>query len=297
MQRSLSTIVLAVFSLLPLPAVAQDPYLGQKVFWKDGAQAKVGTTVVDLAKIPFPARVGKVEGDWLWLGRAWVRKRDVRFMDEALTYFTEEIRRNPGSARAWDGRGSVWDTKGEYDNAVKDYTEAIRLDPASAMAYNNRGWAWQNKQEYDNAIKDYTEAIRLNPVDAKSHNNRGKAWFAKQEYDNAVKDFSEAIRLDPVDAEVYNNIAWLRATCPNVKYLDGAEAVDMATKANELTAWTDLDCLDTLAAAYAECGDFAKAVEWQQKAIDMALEDDVKADFRGRLELYQAGKPYREERK
>ena len=52
--------------------------------------------------------------------------------------------------------------------------------------------------------------------------------------------------------------------------------------------------LDTLAAAYAEAGEFGKAVEWQQKAVAMAPEN-VKPDFRARLELYEAGKPYRQE--
>jgi len=62
----------------------------------------------------------------------------------------------------------------------------------------------------------------------------------------------------------------------------------------ELTDWNDADYLDTLAAAYAESGQFDKAVESQEKAIELAP-DDEKADFETRLKLYQEGKPYREE--
>jgi hypothetical protein len=40
-----------------------------------------------------------------------------------------------------------------------------------------------------------------------------------------------------------------------------------------------------------EAGDFDKAVEWQQKAIDLATADQ-KADFETRLKLYQDKKPY-----
>ena len=67
-----------------------------------------------------------------------------------------------------------------------------------------------------------------------------------------------------------------------------------ATKACELTDWKGPNSLGTLAAAYAEAGQFDKAVEWQQKATDLAPESE-KADYGSRLKLYQEGKPYREE--
>jgi tetratricopeptide (TPR) repeat protein len=63
-----------------------------------------------------------------------------------------------------------------------------------------------------------------------------------------------------------------------------------------LRDWKDFAILDTIAAAYAEAGKFDKAVEWQEKAIKLAP-DDQKEDFGTRLKLYQEGKPYREEPK
>ena len=53
----------------------------------------------------------------------------------------------------------------------------------------------------------------------------------------------------------------------------------------------------TLAAPYAECGDFQEAVQWQKKAIELYSNGD-KEDLekaQERLKLYEAGKPYREE--
>ncbi len=70
-------------------------------------------------------------------------------------------------------------------------------------------------------------------------------------------------------------------------------AIEYATKACVLTNWKECDYIQTLAAAYAENGQFDKAVEWQQKACDIAPGQN-RQDLQSRLDLYKSGKPYRE---
>jgi len=60
-----------------------------------------------------------------------------------------------------------------------------------------------------------------------------------------------------------------------------------------LSAWQDGNLIDTLAAASAEAGQFKETIRWQEKAINLVPEKD-QANYRTRLELYKAGKPYRE---
>jgi hypothetical protein len=62
-----------------------------------------------------------------------------------------------------------------------------------------------------------------------------------------------------------------------------------------MTDWQDAACLDTLAAAYAECGKFEDASRWQQRALVLADAEDRSA-FRDRLALYETGRPYRDEK-
>ena len=96
-------------------------------------------------------------------------------------------------------------------------------------------------------------------------------------------------------ATAYNNKAWLLATAPSSRDRNGKEAVQAALKAVQLD--DDADNRDTLAAAYAEAGQFSNAIAGAEKAIEMARaegRDDI-ADFESRLELYRQQKPYHQE--
>lgn len=211
--------------------------------------------------------------------------------DKAIAEFTETIRLDPHYADAYRNRGDGWRLKAEHQKAIDDYSEAIRLDSGFSIAFFNRGWTWIAMAEYDNAIDDYTEAIRLNSANGDAYCNRGLAWSQKHEYRNAIADYTEAIRLNPDHYHALASLAWIMAVCVKEEYRDGEQAVEYAIKACELTEWKNAGSIDTLAAAYAEKGDFDKAVEWQEKAIDLSPDND---GFRSRLELYESGMPYRE---
>jgi tetratricopeptide (TPR) repeat protein len=227
-------------------------------------------------------------------GSAWF---DNTEFDKAIADYTEAIRLGPKDADKYIKRGNAWGEKGEYDKAITDFSEAIRLDPKCALAYHHRGLSWGYKEMYDNAIADFNEAIRLDPKSGGWYYDRGIAWLNKTEYAKAIADFSEAIRLDPADTRAYNGRAWIWATCPDAKFRDGKRAVASATKACELADWKNGHNLGTLAAAYAEAGDFDSAVKWQTKALEHYPKDDASTRELGSklLKLYQEKRPYRDQ--
>jgi hypothetical protein len=88
----------------------------------------------------------------------------------------------------------------------------------------------------------------------------------------------ELIRRYPDLIEAHERRAWILATCPDSRLRDGKLAVAEATRAAELTNAQEEgaviigeELFATLAAAYAEAGDFASAVRWEQRQ----LEEDV----------------------
>ncbi|MFI5456325.1 MAG: tetratricopeptide repeat protein [Isosphaerales bacterium] len=303
-RPAVSIVVLGLMAVAPASSHARQPagggWIGKRVVQKYSSfQLKIENQVIDPKDWIATYRVEQVNRPWLWLHagelNGWAPADQVVPVEQAIAFFADYIRSNPGDSFGYTMRAMIWtEEKKELDIALGDYNEAIRLNPTKVAVYGNRGNGWYAKKEYDKAIADYNEAIRLDPTEAALYNNRGNAWYAKKEYDKAIADYNEAIRLDPKYTRVYNSRAWLWATCPDAKYRDGKNAVESATNACELSAWKVPYMIGTLSAAHAEAGDFESAVKWQSKAIELLTDEKEKEDYRSRLKLYQEKRPYRD---
>jgi hypothetical protein len=171
---------------------------------------------------------------------------------------------------------------------VKEYLDEVRplLNPATAEDYCHRGRHYLRKLRVAAAIEDFNTAIKADPNSALAYHGRGQAHNRGKAFDKAAADFKRAIKLDPQFAEAHGSLGWLLATCPKAECRDGAQAVEVARKACELSGWTDANHLDTLAAAFAEVGQLDKAVETETRAVQLATGKKQQA-FRLRLESYR----------
>jgi tetratricopeptide (TPR) repeat protein len=165
-------------------------------------------------------------------------------------------------------------------------------DANDASPWHNRGVAYLSLKNYRNAILDFTAALRRKK-DAQTQMFRGIAFSELGEYERALLDLEDALRAAPKDAEAHNSLAWTLATAGVPGFRDGKRAIALARKACELTQWRDPGLLDTLAAAYAEAGDFAEAVRWQEKALAMGEFAKDHPDALERLALYKKKRPWR----
>ncbi len=257
-------------------------------------------------------RLNPSEGAWfVSRGLLWKGKIDY---DKAIVDYSEAIRLNPKNGVAYDNRGTSWDAKQEYNKAISDYTDALKFTDSNlqvgilgeseitgsdsdtmvnsrAFTLNRRGGLWSKIGDYGKALADIEEAIRLDPRYDRPYINRHLIWEMQGAWDKVLADCESITEKGTQTGALLNSFAWFLSTCPNEKYRNGARAVELATKACEITNWHDANDLGTLAATYAEVGDYEKAVEMQKKAIALAPNDEAE---NMRLALYQSNQPYRQ---
>jgi tetratricopeptide (TPR) repeat protein len=230
-----------------------------------------------------------------WRGSAYFGYGDFKL---AINDFTKVIQLEPANARAYASRGSCYRAMREFDRAIDDLTQSLRLGPTNASAYKIRAACFASKGETGKEIADWDQALRLDPKDATALAMRGYAFFLTNQFEKAVSDYQRAIDLEPANSLPHNYLAWLRATCPAKVMRNGQEAIEHATKACELTVWRRTEYIDTLAAAFAEAGDFEKATKYQKQALEKAARGETahKA-MEARLLLYERGQPFHDGQK
>jgi tetratricopeptide (TPR) repeat protein len=184
---------------------------------------------------------------------------------------------------------------GELDKALADYTFITERHPELAVVYAMRAKVYTAMNRHPASLADCDEAIRLDPTSLDNLFVRAVCRNKAGDFAGARDDFVELARLKPEDYARLNDFALLLAICPRDDIRNGVQAVEIAQKCCELTAWKNPSILDTLAVAYAEAGQFDEAIRWQKAAVE---HPDFPAKYadeaRQRLRLFAEGKPWRE---
>jgi protein O-mannosyl-transferase len=218
-------------------------------------------------------------------------------LDEAILHFQKAVALQPGSAKAEEGLGMALFRKGEVDGAMVHFQQALRIQPDLAEANNNLGAALIQKGQVNEAIACYRKAVQLAPLNAEFQNNLGYALFLEGDMREAVAHYQKSLEIRPKNAITCKNLAWILATCPEATVRNGAQAVALAERAVLLSGGSDPLFIGTLAAAYAEAGQFPEAVKTAQHAQQLAATQNNRLlvnALQAQIRLYQAGTPFRE---
>jgi tetratricopeptide (TPR) repeat protein len=193
--------------------------------------------------------------------------------------------------------GDILLAGGKTNQAVEKYQSALRLDHSSIMARLGLGRAYLAEHHVADAAAEFNAVLHDQPRNFEAHRWLAHTFQIQGKAAEAVAEFHASLNLQPNQPDTLNDLAWLLATDPHAEIRHGAEAVQLATRACALTLEQEPRLLGTLAAAYAETGDFDKAVAAGQKAHDIALAQGRKALAETNLQLltlYRAHKPFRE---
>jgi tetratricopeptide (TPR) repeat protein len=260
---------------------------------KEGQEAQAAENDAK-AMAEFQAAVGANPKYWKGHHNRGVSYALQRKFDEAVADFGRVVELRPQYANAWFNRGEIYFELGRYEEALSDYTQVLQLTPDDYDAHVRRGHTYFHLRRFREALADYDRAARLDPGKVEAVVNRGDANRNLGKWRQAAEDYQKAVGLDARSGRAYQSVAWLMATCPEEKYRKGDLAVQAAERAVTLDGAEDFKYLDTLAAAYANAGDFDKAQATIAEAIKIAPKEHRDALTR-RLDLYKAEKPYREQ--
>ncbi|MBB02073.1 MAG: hypothetical protein CMJ47_05450 [Planctomyces sp.] len=227
-------------------------------------------------------------GVWNSLGLALQRDEQLQ---PALRAFSEAIRLSPDSPMGYENRAGLLALMGDHKASLSDSNRALAIDPHRAGAYSNRGVTWEALGEPKKALADFTRALEEDPAHFDARANRALLNVAEKNWWAAATDYEQLRKYAPSSPDLANDYAWLLATCPHETVRNGRKAVELAELAVRLTDHRVSDYEDTLAAAFAEAGDFEKAIEIQQRLVKSKPDE---TEFQERLELYQSEKPFRD---
>jgi tetratricopeptide (TPR) repeat protein len=294
---------------LNTPAAAQEAapatksaagWVGQKIIPKPGAKLTVPGSRTALAMKdagPLPWKITAEKQDWVWMGKAWVKKNQVQKVGDTdrerqLINFSEKIRTEPNNQWHHVNRAFMR-LPDDSENAVADLTNALRIDPKDFYILSTRAHRWETLGKMENALADWNTAVQLSPQGL-----AGRAVFFGHlgRHKEALADLNQAVAASPKDFNVLAERAWLLSTCPADEIRNGEQALSDARNAYALQVWHNT--VSALAAAYAETGNFGAAVRAQEAAIELCKKQGgppLVKEAESRLALYRSEKPYRQQ--
>ncbi len=228
------------------------------------------------------------------LGIALLSKGQV---DEAIAHCSNAVRIAPNDPDALVALGNALLQKERIDDAIVYYQKALSIRPDYFLAHHSLGHAFLEKGEIDAAIFHCRAALLIRPENADAHTNLAIALDEKGQTAEAIQHYQKALEISPQSVSALTNLGWLMATSSNPSFRNGTKAIELAGQANQLSGGTNTLVLRTLAAAYAESGQFGKAIEIARAAMQLArtqVDNSLAGALQQQIALYELALPYRE---
>jgi tetratricopeptide (TPR) repeat protein len=228
------------------------------------------------------------------LGSALLGKGQV---DEAIFYCDKAVRMQPNDPDAQVALANALLQKRRIDDAIAHYQKAVAIRPDYFLARYGLGHALLEKGKLDAAIEHSRAALLIQPNDADCHTVLAIALDEKGQSAEAIEHYEKALEISPQSVSALNNLAWLLAAGSSASLRNGIRAIQFARQADQLSGSKSALVLRTLAAAYAEAGQFGKAIESAQTGLQIARsqgDDSLATELQQEIALYELELPYRE---
>jgi Tfp pilus assembly protein PilF len=212
------------------------------------------------------------------------------------TLWTRTLAVTSKNALAHNNLGTAFSDRGRILEAISHYRMALELQPRYALTHRNLAKALFHQGKLDEAITHWRESVAIFPYDAEAQGGLAEGLLQKGLIAEAMSHFEESLKLAPELAPMLNDFAWVLATCPDAHLRNGARAVELAQRADQVAQGRNPLFARTLAAAYAESGRFNDAIATAQRALPLAEakgDSALAAALRLDIDLYRINFPLR----
>lgn len=191
--------------------------------------------------------------------------------------------------------GILYEQRHKYAQAIEEFRKALNEEPTHVESLYLLASCLARIDQEKEAIVYAGMAAKLSNS-ATIHGLLGALLSSTGQHGEALAHLEAAHAVNPGDVTIASNLAWVLATSPEMMHRNGRRAVQLAELACKGTAYKSPPLLDTLAAAYAEAGQFDQAIQTTLKAIEITRSNPKAstATLESRLKLYRADRPYRE---
>lgn len=189
--------------------------------------------------------------------------------DSAAWAFKRSLTIKPNNFAVWEKLLSTYAAKEDADSLIKYSEKARKLFPNNVKIYYYSSVGYMNKKDYANAVKAINRAIDMQPDGdnagmALLYSGLGDIYNTSGQYKQSDEAFDKAVTLEPANASTLNNYSYFLSV--RGERLDDAER--MSKKSLELQPGVPT-FMDTYGWILYKKGNYAKAKEYIQKAIDL----------------------------
>ena len=225
---------------------------------------------------------------------AWLQ---TSYWRDSETLFTHALAVTSNNDVALNNLGIIFLDKGQLDEAISKLQAAIDLRSENAPAHDNLAKALLRKGQVAEAMIHYRKFLELDPANVEARNTLGTALIQQGHVREAIDQWQQVLATQPENGNASSNLAWVFATSPDDSIRDGTRAAELGERALRISGGKIPMIYKVLAAAYAENGRFADAVETAQHGADLASiqgNPALAAELQKNIALYQTGRPLRD---
>ena len=236
----------------------------------------------------------------------WSARSEVPYWRNSEVLWNHILAVTSNNYVAHNNLGVMLERRGQVDEAMAHYWKALKMQSSNTQARHNLGLARAHtniasallrKGDTDEAIAQCNTALKLRPNFAEAHTALATAFLQKRAIGEAVTQYEKSLSITPESPVMLNNLALIYATCTDARFRNGERAVQLAKQADQLSGRNNPAIIRTLAAAYAETGQFKEAIETAKRAMKFAQaqKDTVSVNgLRLDMDLFELNLPRRE---